>query len=166
MRVAFEVLTLTIVAVALVPALAHALEWPGKKRLRRDDYLAVQPIYYPGFTMAGFAEPLALVLLLALLFLTPFGSLEFWLIAAALAALVAMHATYWLLTHPVNNFWLKDTGVEGLGERFFAIDPFGGSKSPDSSNWTRLRDRWEFSHIVRAGFGVLGLVLLAAALVE
>jgi hypothetical protein len=36
--------------------LAHALEWPGKLRLSREHYLAVQPIYYPGFTYSGFAR--------------------------------------------------------------------------------------------------------------
>jgi hypothetical protein len=159
-----EVLTLVIVAVAIVPAFAHALEFPGKRRLGKSDYLAVQPIYYPGFTVAGFAEPLGLLLLLVLLFVTPFGSAPFLLTAIALVALLAMHATYWLLTHPVNDFWLRDTKVEGLGARFFQVDMFGDSRSSGESNWTRLRDRWEFSHIVRAGFGLVALVCLAAAL--
>lgn len=32
----------------MAPALAHAMEYPGKMRLSRDAYLTVQPIYYPG----------------------------------------------------------------------------------------------------------------------
>ena len=48
-----QVLTVILVVVALVPALAHALEWPGKMRLTKEAYVAVQPIYYPGFTIAG-----------------------------------------------------------------------------------------------------------------
>jgi hypothetical protein len=48
-----QILTTVLVAVAMVPALAHALEYPGKMRLSRDAYLTVQPIYYPGFTIAG-----------------------------------------------------------------------------------------------------------------
>lgn len=164
MQTGLEVLTLVIVAIAMVPALAHALELPGKRRLGKSDYLAVQPIYYPGFTVAGFAEPLGLLLLLIMLFATPFGSPPFLFTAIALVALLAMHATYWLLTHPVNNFWLRDTKVEGLGARFFQVDPFGDTRSSRDSNWVRLRDRWEFSHIVRAGFGMVALVCLAAAL--
>jgi hypothetical protein len=34
--------------VAAVPALAHALELPGKMRLTKDAYFAMQHIYYPG----------------------------------------------------------------------------------------------------------------------
>ncbi|MBB4274373.1 hypothetical protein [Rhizobium mongolense] len=49
---ALEILTVLIVAVAMALALAHALELPGKMRLSKEQYLAVQPIYYPGFTSA------------------------------------------------------------------------------------------------------------------
>jgi hypothetical protein len=34
-------------------SLAHALEFPGKKRLDEKQYKAVQTIYYPGFTIGG-----------------------------------------------------------------------------------------------------------------
>src|SRR5687768_11360968 len=101
-------------------SLAHALELPGKRRLSKEAYLAVQPIYYPGFTIGGAAEPLGLIATLALLFLTPRGA-AFWLTAAALAALASAHATYWLVTHPVNNFWLKDVELKGAGAAFFAV---------------------------------------------
>jgi hypothetical protein len=43
-----QVVALIFVGVALMPALAHALELPGKKRLTQDVYFAVQTIYYPG----------------------------------------------------------------------------------------------------------------------
>ncbi len=48
---------LLLVRVTAALSLAHALEWPGKMRLTREQYLAVQPIYYPGFTYAGICEP-------------------------------------------------------------------------------------------------------------
>jgi hypothetical protein len=35
---------------AMAMGLAQALELPGKPRLPKETYLAVQPIYYPGFT--------------------------------------------------------------------------------------------------------------------
>src|SRR5205809_327776 len=34
-------------------SLAHALEYPGKRRLDRETYLKAQTIYYPGFTIGG-----------------------------------------------------------------------------------------------------------------
>lgn len=47
MTIAFEVATVLIVAVAMAQSLAHVLEYPGKMRLSKEEYLAVQPIYYP-----------------------------------------------------------------------------------------------------------------------
>jgi hypothetical protein len=49
MLVALTVVTVFLVAVAMSLALAHALELPGKMRLDRKTYHAVQSIYYPGF---------------------------------------------------------------------------------------------------------------------
>ncbi len=51
--------------------LAHALELPGKLRLSKEQYLEVQPIYYPGFTIGGIAEPAGLLALFILLFYLP-----------------------------------------------------------------------------------------------
>jgi len=47
------VVTVFLVAVAMALALSHALELPGKMRLDKQTYLAMQPIYYPGFTIGG-----------------------------------------------------------------------------------------------------------------
>jgi hypothetical protein len=48
-----QVVSVTLVAVALAFSLAHAAEFPGKLRLSQKAYLAVQPIYYSGFTIGG-----------------------------------------------------------------------------------------------------------------
>ncbi len=163
MYTALQVLTVVLVAVAMALTLAHALELPGKMRLSKEQYLATQPIYYPGFTIGGAAEPLAILTSLVLLFITPYGSASFWLTAAGFAALVAMHATYWLLTHPVNNFWLKDVQLKGAGAGFFAFDPLARHDSSAAMDWSHLRDRWEISHVVRAALGMASLILLVAA---
>jgi hypothetical protein len=161
MRMALQVTTLLFVAIAMALALAHALELPGKMRLSKDEYLTVQPIYYPGFTVGGAAEPLSLLLLVALMLVTPPGS-SFWLTAGAFATLAAAHATYWVLTHPVNNFWLKNVELHGLGGSFFAVRLPGRTGTAD--DWTALRNRWEFSHVVRAVLSLASLILLAAAI--
>jgi len=158
---ALQVLTVIIVAVAMALALAHALELPGKMRLSKEQYLAVQPIYYPGFTFGGAAEPLGILMTLLLLFLTPTGTPVFGLTLAALVALSAMQAAYWVLTHPVNNFWLKDMELSGSGAGFFSFDPLSRTGLP--SDWKLLRNRWELSHVVRAGLGLLSLLLLVTA---
>jgi hypothetical protein len=162
MFIALEIAAVVVVAIAMALALAHALELPGKLRLSREHYLAVQPIYYPGFTYAGAAEPIGLLLLLLLLFMMPAGTMKFYLTLVAFLALLAMHAAYWLLTHPVNNFWLKDFKLKGAGALFFSI---GGREKADHRHldWTELRDRWEYSHMLRASLGLASLILLVAA---
>jgi Domain of unknown function (DUF1772) len=152
-----------IVAIAMSLALAHALELPGKLRLPKEQYLAVQPIYYPGFTFGGASEPLGLIALLLLLFFTPVGTLAFWLTVGAFIAFAAMHAVYWFVTHPVNNFWLQDVRLEGFGASFFRIGSGDGSKGP-APDWTVFRDQWEYSHVARAALSMLSLVLLVWAM--
>jgi hypothetical protein len=163
MFLVLQVLTVTCVAVAMALALAHAFELPGKMRLSKEQYLAIQRIYYPGFTFGGAAEPIGLLLTFLLVLLTPVGTAAFWLTSAALAALVAMHAAYWLLTHPVNNFWLKDVELTRVGASFFSLDPLSRGDEARGLEWTLLRDRWEWSHVLRACLGLLSLILLVAA---
>lgn len=51
-----EFLTVVIVALPTALAVAHALELPGKLRLDERTYRAVQRMYYPGFTVGGYAR--------------------------------------------------------------------------------------------------------------
>lgn len=163
MVTALQVAALLLVAVAMALPLAHALELPGKWRLSKEDYLAMQPVYYPGFTLGGLAEPLSLLVLLLLLFVSPRTGAALWLTGGAFVALLAMHGAYWLLTHPVNNFWLKDAALPRAGAGFFAFDPLGRHEAAGQPPWRHLRNRWEFSHVVRAALGLTSLTLLAAA---
>lgn len=158
MLLALKIVTVTLAAISMALALAHALEWPGKMRLSKEDYLVVQPIYYPGFTIGGIAEPLSILLALALTVLMPTGSKAFVLMIGACLALIAMHLIYWLMTHPVNNFWLKDVKLKKTGSLFFSL---GRDSGP--ADWTALRDQWERSHILRTVFGFVGFVLLVTA---
>ncbi len=124
MLLALSVSALLLVAVTMGLALAHALEFPGKLRLDEPTYRAVQAIYYPGFTIGGLVGEFGSMLLLAvLLFLTPVNTDRFWWTAAALALLVAGHATYWAVTHPVNGAWLKETQLSGASQFFFGLFP-------------------------------------------
>lgn len=140
---ALQVVTVLFVAVAMALALAHALEFPGKRRLSKDVYYAMQPIYYPGFTIGGFAEPASLILTIILLLLTQSRTADFWLTLAALLGLIGMQAIYWLFTHPVNKFWLQDQKLNRLGSGFFSFKANRSrlqnqTRSPD---WTELRDQ-------------------------
>lgn len=163
MSEAFQVLTLLLVAIGMTTALAHALELPGKLRLSKEAYLAVQPIYYPGFTIAGgIGEAGGLVATLVLVVLST-GTPGFWFVLAAFVSLLVMHALYWGVTHPVNNFWLRDSDLSKVGSGFFSFGQRG--KEGANLDWRALRDRWEYSHVARAFFSVLGFLLLATACV-
>jgi hypothetical protein len=150
----------------MAPALAHAFEFPGKMRLNRDTYVAVQAIYYPGFTIAGISEPLSLIAVIMLLSVTPPQTAAFWLTLVALFGLLGMQVVYWTLTHPANKFWLQSAGgtLGNFGGSFFAFDPAGRSEEGEV-DWTKLRDRWEYSHIARAGLAFLSFLSLVLAIV-
>ena len=154
----FTVVCLLLVACKFGTSLAHVAEWPGKLRLEETAYRATQTIYYPGFTIIGLIGEVGGMLALAvLLFLTPHGTSRFWWTAAALVFLVLGHATYWLMTHPVNQFWVKDV-ASGAGSSFFSW-----FAPPVTGDWKALRDRWELSHAIIAGFATLSLVSIAVA---
>jgi hypothetical protein len=160
MLFALKMLTLILVAVPAALSLAHALELPGKMRLTREHYLAVQPIYYPGFTYAGVCEPLSIIALAVLLGFTPGGTAEFWLIAGALAGAVLVNGLYWLLTAPVNKVWMQDEKLSGGARKFF------GSDTGAQQDWKTLRNRWERSHVYRALAAATSFLLLSLAIMD
>ena len=169
-----QVLSVLLTAVATTTTLAHALELPGKLRLTRDEYLTVQRIYYPGFTISsGFGEGPAPIVAAILLLLTPPRSKPFWLRLLALSGLVGVQAVYWLVTHPVNRYWLRDTleaereTRQGFASRFFLSDPASKSSlevEPLPTDWRPVRDRWEYSHAARAGLAFMSLIALVTAM--
>lgn len=151
-----------LTAIAMALALAHALELPGKLRLDREHYLTVQAIYYPGFTIGGAAEPLAILVLVALLLTLPSGGSARWLVGGALLAAAATQILFWAIVQPVNRHWLKAMSLGTAGKRFFET----GAAAPDD-DWTRLRDRWERGHLARtvtatAAFALTILALIAS----
>ena len=158
MRV-LTILSLLLIAIKMGLSLAHALELPGKLRLDEAAYKTVQRIYYPGFTLGGLiGEFGGMIALAVLVYLMPFGTSRFWWTAAALLLLVTSHGTYWLMTHPVNNFWVKDFAMSSPGTAFFST--FAGRRA---GHWTDLRNVWELSHVIRAGLDMLSFISIAIA---
>lgn len=161
MLTVLSVLALLLVAVTMGLSLAHALEFPGKLRLDEPTYRAVQAIYYPGFTLGGLVGEFGGMLALAvLLFLTPTTTERFWWTAAAAGLLLAGHATYWIVTHPVNSAWLKDTTLTGLSQIFFGL--FAAS----DADWEYMRKVWEWSHVARACLQTLAFLSMCLAIVR
>jgi hypothetical protein len=160
MLAVLEFLCALLTAVAMGLTLAHALEFPGKLRLNREQYLAVQTIYYPGFTFGGAAEPLAILTLGALLLALPTDISARWLIGAALAAAMATQVLFWTLVQPANRQWLKSIPLGPAGQRFFNA----GAAAPEADDWTRLRDRWERGHLARTVTATAAFVLTILAI--
>jgi hypothetical protein len=158
-----QILTAILIAIALSLALAHALELPGKLRLSKEDYFAVQPIYYPGFTIGGgIGEFGGLIAAIVLLGVTPVERAEFWPTLVALLGLVGMQAVYWLVTHPVNQFWLAGENLNDFSAGFFS---FGSNRSSATQPvWTDLRNQWEYSHVARAGLALVSLLAIVLAI--
>ncbi len=165
MLLVLKVVTVFLAGVAMSLALAHALELPGKMRLEKGTYIAVQAIYYPGFTYGGSSEGLAILAAAALIVVTPAANPAFWWTLTGLVALVFMHAAYWVLIHPVNKFWLKGMQLEGAAGGFFSLDPLKQRAAPADNGeaWKGLRDRWEYSHLLRAVLSVVALIALITA---
>lgn len=156
-----EILAAALVGLAASMGLAHVLELAGKLRLTEEEYRTVQPIYYPGFTIGGFIGEFGGILVTAgLVGITPKPSPVLWLRVGALAALLAMHGVYWLMTHPVNKFWLAGQPVRGAGRGFFALGP----QPRQRGDWRNLRDQWEMSHVIRAVLALVALALLLASM--
>ena len=158
-----QVLTVILVAVVMGMALAHALEYPGKMRLQRHDYLVTQSIYYPGFTVGGASEPLGIAATLLLLILTPHDNPAFWWTAAALLAMAATHAVFWAVTQPVNRYWVGQLRLTSAAQKFFSVEENAGQGSILLDRWEGLRNRWEYSHITRAVLAATGLITLTVA---
>lgn len=160
MLYALQILTVMLVALTMALSVAHALEYPGKLRLSKAEYLAVQPIYYPGFTFAGIGELLGVILSLTVAMLSPRNGTAFLLWWFAFVAMLLTHLTYWLVTHPLNNFWLRDAKIGNAGTRFFGLEFLPAERT----DWVSLRDRWEFSHIGRAIFSTVALLTSVIAI--
>lgn len=165
MLLLLQIVTVFLVGVAMSMALAHALEYPGKMRLDESTYMAVQTIYYPGFTIGGMGELLAVVVTLILALVMRGGGAAFCWALCAFVALAAMHIIFWTVTQPANKYWLKDQPLSKPGAKFFAVDENREHAATTSDlKWTRFRDRWEYSHMVRAALSAFALIALVVAI--
>jgi hypothetical protein len=161
MQTAMQLIALLLVAITMTCSLGHALELPGKLQLAKEAYFAVQPIYYPGFTLVGgFAEIGSIFILAVLSFVTPSETTAFALTLGALTTSIVLHAIFWIVVQPVNKTWLAEQRLGRAGQAFFNV----GTDENRPSDWKRLRDRWEYGHLARGILATAALMLLGAAI--
>ena len=109
---------------------------------------------------------MAAIAVLILLVLMRDRAAQFPWLLVAFIALVAMHAVFWFVTQPVNRYWLKDQKLSEAGAKFFDT---GHLNAPDRSgegltDWRSLRNRWEYSHIVRAVLSAIAVISITIAI--
>lgn len=141
-----------LAALAIAAPFAHALELPVRRTYDPALYVAVTHTLYFYFGVIGGAIEVGAVLaavVWALLLLRARAvprAARRWALAGAACAVLA-HGLFWLLVAPVNQEFAAWTSE--------AVP----------ADWTRFRDRWEFTHAARAGLFVLGFgALLGSAL--
>ena len=132
-------LSLLFAALALAPAMAHALELPNKIGLSRDDYLTVQHIYN-GWALLGIVIGLALLSTLILMVLVRADRTAFVLAFIGFLCIVGTQMIFWTFTYPANVATSNWTFL------------------PD--NWQDLRRNWEYSHAASAVLNLVGLIAL------
>lgn len=126
-------------ALALAPALAHALELPNKITLSREDYVTVQQIYR-GWDRLAFVVLGALLSNLVLAGLVRTKPKPFVLTVMAFLCLVGTQVVFWTYTYPANRKTHNWTVL------------------PD--NWQALRKQWEYAHATSAGLNLIALITL------
>jgi hypothetical protein len=60
----------------------------------------------------------------------------------------------------------EEQQLKGLGAKFFSIDARQQSTQAENVNedWKAMRDRWEYSHLLRAILSGLALIALLVAI--
>jgi hypothetical protein len=126
-------------ALALAPALAHAMELPNKINLSREDYLTVQQIYR-GWNRLAVVVIGALTSNLVLAGLERTKSRTLALNVIAFLCLVGTQVVFWRYTYPVNQQTHNWTVLP--------------------EQWQELRKQWEYSHATSAGLNLIALITL------
>jgi hypothetical protein len=137
-----------LVALVLGLAFAHVVELPGKLWLDGLTWLTVQQNLYIGFgPLASVMEPLGILLIWILVFMSRRDRPVFWLSLVAAICTTAGLAEWALVVAPMNTL----------------LDSWTVATLPE--DWTACRDQWEFGHVVHAIlFGIAFCSLLGTLL--
>jgi hypothetical protein len=143
-------ITILLIAASMATAFCHLLEMPAKLKMDGALWLnLLQTLYPPAFgVVGGAAEAGALLMVILLVFLVRHRRPAFaWTLLGAIC-MMAAHATFWVWVSPVNAIM--------------------GPLTPDAlpSDWTQLRNQWEYTHAARAILQVVafGAVVFSALL--
>lgn len=147
------IIGLLLAALSAGVALTHLLEIPGKRTLAPATAVTAQQWLYVGYRVPGAVLEFGSLLVLAVgaILLSGEGA-EFWFTLAAFGALLAATIVFLAWTNRQNHRiakWRPEQATQRMPKR-----------------WVKTRRRWETSHGVRAALFLVGVGLVAGALVE
>ena len=125
----FQFITITLIALELIPTGAHFFELPNKMALSRDQYFVVQQIY-SGWAYFGVVLIGAIISSFALAIALRNRRPAFWYALAGFVLISATLAIFFTWTYPAN-----------LATNNWTMIP---------ENWQQLRLQWEYSHAANA----------------
>lgn len=138
-------LTLLLSALSIVPGMAHVLEMHSKMELTQESYGTVQYIYH-GWAFLGILQgALLLCTLILLLRVSQEKSVFLFTLIAFLFQIFAF-VVFFTFTYPVN-----------VATNNWTVVPV---------EWERLRQHWEYSHMVGAILQLLSYILLVTAVLR
>jgi len=143
-------ITINLTALLMGATFCHALETPARMRYPAELYLTLHRTLYVAFgppNIGAFIEIGAILAAAALVFLTRKRRPAYWLTLAGAAFLVAGLAVYFAVVEPAN----------------VAMKAMPLTAPP--AEWTRWRDQWEYGHIARFVFHLLGFSALALSII-
>jgi len=147
---AWRFITITLTALLMGATFCDVLESPAKMRYPAELYLTLHRTLYVAFgppNIGAFIEIGAILAALALVFLTRKRRPAFRLTLAGAAFLVAGLVVYFVFVEPAN----------------VAMKAMPLNAPP--AGWTRWRDQWEYGHIARFIFHLLGFSALALSII-
>lgn len=143
-------ITIVLTALLMGATFCHVLESPAKMRYPAELYLTLHRTLYVAFgppNIGVFIEAGAILAAVILVFLTRKRRPAFWLTLAGAASLVAGLAVYFAFVEPAN-----------VAMKAMSLD-----SAPE--DWTRRRDQWEYGHMARFIFHLLGFSALALSII-
>jgi membrane associated rhomboid family serine protease len=143
-------ITITLTALLMGATFCHVLESPAKMRYPVELYLTLHRTLYVAFgppKVGAFIEIGAILAAVALVFLTRKRRPAFRLTLAGAAFLVAGLVVYFVFVEPAN-----------VAMRAISLNA-------PPADWTQWRDQWEYGHIARFIFHLLGFSALTLSII-
>ena len=137
--------TIIFAVITLGALLAHLFELPGKMRLSKAEYQAVQGIY-SGWAWLGIFEIGAILLTIIWTISERKNKKIFPGLIGASALFIVSLVIFFMFTYPANQATTNWTIL--------------------SQNWKKLRKSWEYSHGLRAVLNLTGFSFLIVALLK